>query len=272
MFPLARPRTAFAASLAFVVLALGAPLAAAQTDSLGAAPTPEADRRAETDSESPDSLTAAPMPEAVRRAETDSLLVLIPLRSIEEIRRELTAANTRRSEAETRTARARVLQGRARTELDVNRAHLDVIASRLKLAKQEKDAARRTELEQQRKFAQLERNLLERRETLRQQEIDLASADRDLAEATAKARDAELALSLKRDQHAETASRPGSNTVDLQTLERELQALERRALGAQIDEATQRQSFGRREVDLAKARLSVFEAQFKVLESGAAGR
>ena len=147
-----------------------------------------------------------------------------------------------------------------------------MITSRLKLAKQEKDAARKTELERQRKFLQLERNLLERRETLRQQEIDLASADRDLAESTAKARDAELALALKRDQHAETASRPGSNTVDLQTVERELQSLERRALRAQIAEATLRQSYARRETDLAKARLSVFEAQFKVLQSGGAAQ
>jgi len=267
MFPLDRPRTSLGASLALVVLAVCATTAAAQSeraDSLDTAPIPQM--------EPVDSVAAAPVPETIRRAETDSLLVLIPLRSNGEIRRELEAANARRSEAETRTARARVLQARAQTELDANRAILDAIAAKLKTAKQEKDAARRSELEQQRKFAQLERNLLERRETLRQQEIDLASADRDLAEATAKARDAELALSLKRDQHAETASRPGSNTVDLQTLERELQALERRALGAQIDEATQRQSFGRREVDLAKARLSVFEAQFKVLESGAAGR
>ena len=247
----ARLRIRFAAPGALVFLVLGAEIARAQ-------------------SEPPDSLALESIIETVRRAETDSLLVLIPLRSIDEIRRDLNAANARRSEAETRTARARVLQGRARTELDVNRAELDVIQSRFKLAKQEKDAARKSELERQRKFAQLERRLLERRETLRQQEIDLAAADRDLAEATAKARDAELALALKREQHAETASRPGVSTVEIQTVERELQALERRALRAQIDEATQRQSYSRREAELAKARLSVFEAQFKVLQSGGA--
>ncbi len=249
----ARLRILSAAPAALVLLVLGAAIARAQ-------------------SEPADSLAAAPITETVRRAETDSLLVLVPLRSIEEIRRDLDAANARRSEAETRTARARVLQGRARTELDVNRAELDVIQSRLKLAKQEKDVPRKTELERQRKSAQLERNLLERRETLRQQEIDLAAADRDLAEATAKARDAELALALKREQHAETASRPGVSSVELQTVERELQALERRALRAQIEEATERQSYSRREADLAKARLSVFEAQFKVLQNGGAAQ
>lgn len=249
----ARLRTRFAAPLAFalVIIALGAAIARAQSDPA-------------------DTLAGAPIPETVRRAETDSLLVLVPLRSLEEIRRDLDAANARRSDAETRTARARVLQARARTELDVNRAELDVIQSRLKLAKQEKNAERKSELDRQRKFAQLERNLLVRRETLRQQEIDLAAADRDLAEATAKARDAELALALKREQHAETASRPGVSSVELQTVERELQALERRALRAQIEEATERQSYSRREAELAKARLSVFEAQFKVLQSGGA--
>jgi len=254
MFPLVRSRNTLAAMLALVLVVLAAP--PARTQSM----------------DSTDSLATSALPETPRHAETDSLLVLIPLRAVEEIQRELAVAHERRSAAETRTARARVLQGRARAELDVNRAQLDAISSRIKLAKQDQDATRKAEFERQRKFAQLERRLLERRETLRQQEIDLASADHELAEATSRARDAELALALKRDQHAETASRPGSNTVELQTVERELQSLERRALRAQIDEGTQRQSYARRESDLARARLLVFEAQFKVGQGGGSSR
>lgn len=198
---------------------------------------------------------------------TDSLLVLVPLRPIDEIRRDLETQQARKNAAEADVANAKMLQVRAETEIKLKDSQLQTIKASLDLAKKEKNDLQKTEWESKKRLAELEKGLLERREALRSKEIELAEAARSFADASAKVYDLELALAGKREQRGDFAARALTPEViaAMARVDREAADLELRTLDAEINAANEKKNVAGKEVDFAKRRKQVLEAQIKLM-------
>jgi len=224
---------------------------------------------AQTGSITPDTPSpAVSTPSLPALSMTDSLLVLVPLRPVDAIRRDLEALKTRKVMMEADVVSAKMMQARAETEIRIKDAQIQSIDVNLDLAKKEKNDLQKSELESKKRLAKLEKDLLERRAALRSKEIELAEAARDFAAARATAYDLELALAGKRDQRRDFAARPLTAEViaAMARVDREAADMERRTLEAEIDAANSKQHLAGKEVDLAKSRKQVLKAQIKLMQ------
>lgn len=214
----------------------------------------------------PPPVAAAPVP-AVVINNSDSLLALVPVRNIEDIKRELTEFSSQRDQATLEEQNGRMLQERAKTEIRLKEAAIQTIKVNLDLAKKEKNEIAKSEWESKKRLAELEKGLLERREAVRSKEIEYSKAARGYAEANIECRNLELALAGKRDERSSIAGRMLSAEVvaALQRTDRDLDDLQKRTLDAQIKAAEARKNIATKEVDLAKDRKKVLEAQIKLM-------
>jgi hypothetical protein len=163
--------------------------------------------------------------------------------------------------------KAKLLQARAATEIKLKEAQIDAIKTQVDLAKKEKNDIAKSEHESRKRLAELEKNLLQRRESLRSKEIEFYEAKRELAKAQAEAAEAELALVNKRQQRAAFGGRSATPEVvsALMKIDSEMDELERKTLEAQIKAAERNKNVAAKEVDLAKNRKRVLEAQIKLM-------
>jgi hypothetical protein len=201
---------------------------------------------------------------------SDSLLVLVPIRTEEQIRADLELVNQRMRLAATEKETAQLLQTRAKTAIDLKEAEKKSMQANLELAKNEKNTVAESEWKSKIALAEMEKELLQERASLRDTEIAVAEARRKHWEAMAKAFDTELELAGKRKQRAEFAKRESSVEVlsELQRIDRDIEVLEKRTLETQLEGAKSFSTVSNNEAELAKRRLKVLEAQAKFLRGG----
>ncbi len=230
---------------------------------------PAAAQSTPTAPDAPAAAVSAPVPNLrPAMSMTDSLLVLVPMRPSDDIRRDLETQKTRQIMAVADITNAKMMQVRAETEIKLKESQLQTIDASLDLAKKEKDEVQKREWESRKRLAQLEKDLLQRREALRSKEIELAEASRAFADASSKVYDLELALAGKRDQRRDfmTRSLTAEVIAAMARADREAADMERRTLDAEIDAANRKKDLAAKEVDFAKRRKQVLEAQIKLMQ------
>jgi hypothetical protein len=195
----------------------------------------------------------------------DTLTVLVDYRAESEISRDLQNAVTEKALAERRLDRASMLATVAGTHIDIKTSEIKGLDAQIALAKSEKNDAKRAELEGRRKYAETEKQLLERRRDLRRREIDTARAVKSFHDAAAKACRLEMDLAVKRRERASITSTVDPNAAaEYRRLQTEITKLEGSVLNAQVDQAAKRKDLAEQEVQLGKVRRAVYESQLKV--------
>lgn len=200
---------------------------------------------------------------------SDTLTVLIEYRAESEISRDLQNAVAEKALAERRADRARMLATQAEARIEIKNSEIKSLEAGIDFAKSEKNESKRNQLEGQKKFAGIEKQLLERRHELRQREIDLARAVRSYHEAAEKTCRLEMDLAVNRRERASIKSTadPGA-AAEFARLQAEIVKLEGRVLDAQIERAGKLKSLAQQEEHLGKIRRAVYESQLKVARSG----
>ncbi len=195
----------------------------------------------------------------------DTLTVLVDYRAEAEISRDLQAAIAEKAAAEKRLDRASMLATVAETHIDIKTSEIKGLDAQIALAKSDKNDAKRAELEGRRKYAMVEKQLLERRRDLRRREIDTARAVKAYHETAAKACRLEMDLAVKRRERASITSTVDPNAAaEYRKLQAEITKLEGGVLDAQVDQAAKRKDLAEQEVQLGKVRRAVYESQLKV--------
>jgi predicted nucleic acid-binding Zn-ribbon protein len=200
---------------------------------------------------------------------SDTLTVLVEYRAESEISRDLQNAVAEKALAERRADRARMLATQAEARIEIKASEIKSLEAEIDFAKSEKNEARRGELEGHKKFAGIEKQLLERRRELRQREIDMAQAMRAYHEATEKACRLELELAVNRRERAAIKSTVDPDAAaEFRRLQAEIVKIEGRVLDAQVERAGKLKSLAQKEEQLGKIRRAVYESQMKVAKSG----
>ncbi|MBK8164899.1 MAG: hypothetical protein IPK64_02925 [bacterium] len=205
----------------------------------------------------------------VFNAVDDSLTVLVDYRAESEIQRELQHAVAEKAMAERNVERGRLLEKLAESRIEIKASEIKALEAQITFAKKEKSSGRQADLEGRRKYAESEKQLLERRRDLRKREIETARAVREYHEATEKSCRLELDLAVYR---RERASIPGTAdpgaAAEFARLQREITKLEGRVLQAQVEQASKRKDLAEQDVRLGKVRRAVYESQVKMQERG----
>jgi len=201
----------------------------------------------------------------------DSAIVVVPMRDIAMIERDLEEANAHKVYIEQRMDQAKNLQARAETAIKVKETEINAIEAQLDLAKKMKDEMQKSDLESRKKLAKLEKDLLQSREKLRDQEIRYGKAAREYYEDYGRSFEREMELARMRDRRMQlgrwvTAS--PSLLTEAQGIDNEIRDLERKTLDAQIQAAEKRKVMAQQEADVAKARKKILESQLKLQRGG----
>lgn len=195
----------------------------------------------------------------------DTLTVLVDYRAESEISRDLQSAVAEKALAERRLDRASMLATVAGTHIDIKTSEIKGLDAQIALAKSEKNDAKRAELEGRRKYAETEKQLLERRRDLRRREIDTARAVKAYHDAAAKSCRLEMDLAIKRRERASITSTVDPNAAaEYRRLQTEISRLEGSVLSAQVEQAGKRKDLAEQEVQLGKVRRAVYDSQLKV--------
>jgi len=197
----------------------------------------------------------------------DSLLVLVPIRSIEAIRTEIDEYKAQALAAEGAESSARLLESRAATAITVKKAERKAMQVNLDLADAQKDETAKSEWRGRIRLADLETRLLQERASVRKSEIAAARAQHAYAEAHIEALVAELDLQGRRAQRNTFAEREATPEVaaGLLRLDLEIEALEKRTLELQAKSAERWSDVAGKAAEVAKKRLKVLAAQTTVM-------
>jgi hypothetical protein len=200
-------------------------------------------------------------------AGTDSMLVLVEMRDPSAIEADIQSAAEHGATAKGREAQARMLQSRAATTIKIKESEINSLEAQVNQAKVEKNDLRRRELDDQRKFAEIEKTLLKRREDLRQSEIDYARAEIEYHATTQRAFEAELELAHMRARRLTLEGSISSREMfdEAQKLWNEIRETERRTLDARLAAAEKLKKLAEQAVAVTRAQLEVYDAQRKVL-------
>jgi len=220
----------------------------------------------------PEPLASIPAPapaSTVFEAMADTLTVLVDYRAEAEIQRDLQSAEAEKVVAERSVERARMLEKLAASRIEMKASEIKALEAKIDYAKSTKNNLQKNELEGFKKFAGVEKQLLEHRRELRGREIETARALRDYHEAAGKACRLELELAGNRREHSSISSLvdPGA-AAEAARLQQDILKLEGRVLEAQVQQAGKRKDLADQEVKLGNARRAVYESQLKVAKGG----
>jgi len=215
---------------------------------------------------SPLTMPPAVMTTEIESRAADSLLVLVPFRAPADIRADLESAMNQRRAAEELEQRSKLLQARSESYVELQKHSIESIKVKLELAKTEKNDLEKQRLEAQKKRAEMELALLRQREALRSREIQAAKAQRELADVSVRVYDLQLSLAAKRFEAGGLGGQvmSGALAAQFDRLRIETRDLEKKVLEAEIEETSKRESVVKGQVEVAKQRMRVFEAQSKL--------
>lgn len=265
----------FPAAVLALVSVLGL-AAAAQTPPQGGAqeppvqlPPPPVPATQQPETVPPAPLPVTPVPGPVYGAVADTLTVLVDYRPEADINRDIDVAVAEKTRADGRVEHGRLLAAMAASRIEIKTAELKSLAAEISYAKSQKNDLKRAELEGRRKFAEAEKQLLERRRELREREIECSRAARNYQEAQEKACRLELDLAANRRQAGSVSGNldPGA-AAEYNRLQAASLRLEGKVLEARIDRAAKLKDLADQEVKLEKIRRAVYESQMKVTGGG----
>jgi len=199
------------------------------------------------------------------RLALDEFLVLVPIRSQDDIRANIEASRRDEARAVEEKRSAEELERLARDQLEAQKREIDAIKARLKVAKNDDREADEVVLESDKKLAEGAKELLEKRRELRRKEINAWDNALKLAVSTRKAAELELELAKARDQLRVRGSSLGAES---RTLERRVNELEKRTLEAQKDRAELRAKVAQSERDVVNSRLQLLKTRTKIEAGG----
>jgi hypothetical protein len=195
-------------------------------------------------------------------ATIDSFLVLVPRRSVDDIRADIGRARRDGRAALDARGTAAELNLRSDALIADQKQLIERLDARLKVAKDAKREAEVVGLEVEKKTAERAKELLEKRKALREAEIDLAKAGQELAAAAERAYGLEAELASQR-AAAGVSDGGTSRSVSGRRILREV---EKRTLEEMKSMAEREIDYAERGKRLAERRLEVLEAQVKLVE------
>lgn len=228
--PPAAPAAVQVLALAFVALMLVAQSARAQEGTTPAPPPPDS-----TEAQAPSPAPTAPPPAATTPAPAaavpDTAGILLPVladvRSREEIQKDVDSFRAQRQGAENRMLRAREREIRWKSQADAKKSEIDLIKKKMDQAKKEKRQGDLSDLEKQKKKAELTRGFYEDLRRVYESEALFQQAAFDYFQARLTACDVESRLAERWGMSGDPSARLSSDSRDLEL--RAIQAVKVRA-------------------------------------------
>jgi len=183
--------------------------------------------------------------------------ILIP-RPADRLQREIEEAKLDMMEADSEIKLRQGLEDQVKAMAEVKKQEISTLDAQRKLAEKAKNDAEVASFEAEKKDAERHKQFLDKRVSLHQAEKETAKARKNLAEATRKALELELQLSIRRGERDLAGS--GDAAVALRH-DNVIHDLERKTLEAQRVQADREKQVAERHQDIAKRRLELYQAQ-----------
>jgi len=183
---------------------------------------------------------------------------VLPTRSPEKINSLLASAAGLEAEAGVELATAMSAKEKTKGLVASKKQEISTIDGRRKVAEKNKQEGEKIALETEKKDAERHKQFLDKRVSLHQAEKETAKARKSLAEATRKALELELQLTIRRGERDLAGS--GDAAVALRH-DNVIHDLERKTLEAQRVQADREKQVAERHQDIAKRRLELYQAQ-----------
>jgi len=201
---------------------------------------------------------------AIAQTPLDSGIVLIPLRSLDEIQADIADAKNRLSVAEARVPVVEGAEKQAQMQIDPWAKQIDLVKAKVDVARNEKNESAKTALEAEKNALERQKNLAENNHDLRKAETDLAKAHSEWIATQLRAWEFEQELAMKRIER-EALVKSGTTTIGLAAVDQVVRNLERKALGAQKDEADKSGNRADKEKNIVSKRIKILETQDKIM-------
>lgn len=195
---------------------------------------------------------------------TDSTIQLIPLRTLDEIQSDISAAKTALQVARARMPVFEGAEKQAQIQVDPWKKEIDLTNSKIDVAKKEKNESSKVALEAEKKALERRKSLAENNHQLRKAETEVAKAELEQIEADLKAWELELELARHRSEREELA-KAGTEGVGLAAVDQMIRDLEKKALEAQKDSADKSSKCADKEKNVVNKRLAILETQNKIM-------
>jgi len=211
---------------------------------------------------------ASAVPGALPDAAADSLLVLLPPRAEEAVRRDLAGAEALESRANADLVFAQGRLGEVKAHIEVRKSEIEATKAKVKLAKEQKNQTEQADLERQVKAHELRLKVLEARKDMRDAEVGLADTRRKAGQAQSSFFKKELELIVKRGDllQMSSAGAGAANLDGLLRLQVEIRALEQRSMEILKDVAEAEKKAAEAELSLLNKRLKLHEVQLELLK------
>jgi len=183
--------------------------------------------------------------------------IVIP-RPADRLQREIEEAKLDMMEADSEIKLRQGLEDQVKAMAEVKKQEISTLDAQRKLAEKAKNDAEVASFEAEKKDAERHKQFLDKRVSLHQAEKETAKARKSLAEATRKALELELQLTIRRGERDLAGS--GDAAVALRH-DNVIHDLERKTLEAQRVQADREKQVAERHQDIAKRRLELYQAQ-----------
>lgn len=200
----------------------------------------------------------------VAQSAMDSAIVLIPLRSLDEIQGEINAG---KSALQVAQARVPVIEGaekQAQILIDPWRSQIKLAEAKVDAAKKENNESAKIAAEAEKKSFERQKDLAEKNYDLRKAETDFAKADAAWIAAQVSSGEMEFELAKKRFER-DGLIKGGTSGVGLAAVDQVIRDLEKKALEAQISEADKAGDRADKEKNIVSKRLAILDAQSKAI-------
>lgn len=201
---------------------------------------------------------------AIAQTPLDSGIVLIPVRSLDEIQADIADAKNRLSVAEARVPVVEGAEKQAQMQIDPWTKQIDLVKAKVDVAKSEKNESAKTALEAEKNALERQKSLAENNYDLRKAETDLAKAHSEWIATQLRAWEFEQELAMKRVER-DALVKSGTTAIGLAAVDQIVRNLERKTLGAQKDEADKSGNRADKEKNMVSKRIKILETQDKIM-------
>ena len=194
----------------------------------------------------------------------DTFMVIVPVRSIEDIKKDVGVIDAYRVRAKARIGDLNEQSRKVETEIGMKEKEIELLESREDAADNEKKTAEVASLKAQIKGVEMIKDLLELRKDLYSAETSAAEAVVDYAAAAQDMYDKEIALAQKRKERSDQAGVAGAK-ASAAAGDRVLFELENTVLQAQIVKLSKQEKMLSCEREVAEVQQKISEMQAKIL-------
>jgi hypothetical protein len=213
------------------------------------------------------SIGSAQMPGVGIVTPIDTINVIVPGRSVDEIKKDLEMIQSHRTRAKATLIEAEAQVRRIEKQIEAKEAETKSLESLVDSAKQAKRESDVTALKAQIDGVEKIVDLLDMRKDMRSAEVKAAEATVDYAQAAEDMFEREIAVMKKRDERL-AQGKTHADSVALSVMDRMMRELEGGFLESRITALKKHERLLSREIDLAERQMKVTEAQNAFLEKG----